>query len=98
MRRSLGIALWAALGAPIAALAIALAARPAPAPSLDQNWTAAQRQTWYEATQGSRLIPLAWLKALEQPGGSGAMVLSDGYIARYGYLPYTTSTGQHLPV
>jgi mono/diheme cytochrome c family protein len=98
MRRSLGIAFWAALGAPIAALAIVMAARPAPAPSLDQNWTTAQRQTWYEATQGSRLIPLAWLQALEQPGGSGALVLSDAFIARYGYLPYTTSTGQHLPV
>ena len=98
MRRAGSITLWAALGAaPLLALAIAMTATPATAPSLDQNWTLAQRQTWYEASQGSRLMPLAWLQALEQPGSAGKL-LDDAYIARFGYLPYVTSTGRRLPV
>src|SRR5579871_7053384 len=98
MRRRAAFALWAAaIATPIAALVIALAATPA-SPTLDQNWTLGQRQTWYEASQGSRLLPLAWLQALEQPDGGAGLFLDDGYIARFRYLPYTTSKGLHLPV
>jgi hypothetical protein len=31
-----------------------------------QGWTQADRDGWYYATQGSRLIPYAWFQALEQ--------------------------------
>ena len=37
-----------------------------PAVDLDQGWSPQEQGTWYDATQGSRLIPLEWLKALEQ--------------------------------
>lgn len=48
------------------------------------NWTPALRDAFYRLDQGSRLIPLAWLKALRQP--DGAPFLADA-LARYGFLP-----------
>lgn len=65
------------------------AALPAAEPlqvNLDQGWSAEDRRRWYGATQGSRLVPLAWLRALEQPDGAG-LFLDDAYIAHFGYLP-----------
>jgi hypothetical protein len=50
---------------------------------LDQGWSDAQRIAWYSATQGSRLIPLAWLQSLEQPGNSGALFLEPQYIRSF---------------
>ena len=38
---------------------------------LGQGWAQADRDYWYEQTQGSRLIPYAWAKALETADGSG---------------------------
>ena len=35
---------------------------------LDQGWSPSERQRWHAATQGSRLLPLEWFVALEQPG------------------------------
>ena len=72
-------------------------AKKASGPDLDQTWSAKDRTLWYEASQGSRLIPLAWLQALRQPGQSGAF-LDDEHVARLGYLPYTNSNGLRLPV
>jgi hypothetical protein len=60
-----------------------------------QGWTAADRKAFYTTSQGSRLIPYEWFKALRQlnsdePFGAGGL-------KRYGYLPneYTTD---NLPV
>ena len=53
---------------------------------LDQNWSEADRTAWYDATQGSRLLPLSWFRALEQPKG-GAPFADDRYIAAFRYLP-----------
>src|SRR5215210_1627826 len=64
---------------------------------LDQGWSDQDRSNWYEATQGSRLIPLSWLKALEQPGGTEPF-LADSHIIKFRYLPRTTSGGERLPV
>ena len=66
-------------------------------PQLDQNWSSRDRTRWYEASQGSRLLPLAWFKALEQPD-SQAPLLSDDNVRRWGYLPYTASHKERLPV
>jgi len=55
---------------------------------------AAQRQSYYTQDQGSQLVPLAWLRALDAPGG-GAF-LADGLL-RYGYLPNPQSP-DGLPV
>jgi hypothetical protein len=35
-----------------------------------QGWTQGQMKFWYEASQGSRLVPLKWLEALQNPDGS----------------------------
>jgi hypothetical protein len=64
-----------------------------PGTALDQGWTVSDVTRWYGANQGSRLLPAAWLRALEQPD-SKALFLDDAYIGRFGYL---TRPGQ-LPV
>jgi hypothetical protein len=46
-------------------------------------WETSSRTDFYTRDQGSRLIPLAWLKALKQT--DGAPFLSDS-LTRYGYL------------
>jgi hypothetical protein len=48
-----------------------------------QAWDTSSRTDFYTRDQGSRLIPLAWLKALKQ--ADGTPFLSDS-LARYGYL------------
>jgi hypothetical protein len=58
------------------------------------DWTPAARADFYGRDQGSRLIPLAWLQALQQPNGQS--FLADG-LARYGYLPNPASSNG-LPV
>ena len=54
--------------------------------SIDQGprWDEDVRAEFYRLDQGSRMIPLTWLRALRQPGG--APFLGDA-LARYGYLP-----------
>jgi hypothetical protein len=64
-----------------------------PGTALGQGWSVADVQRWYGAYQGSRLMPLSWFKALEQPGGAGRFA-DDKYLARFGYL---TQPGK-LPV
>jgi len=62
---------------------------------LRQGWKPADREAWYGATQGSRLIPLAWLLALEQPGQK-SMFLDANYVEGFRYLARADSHG--LPV
>jgi hypothetical protein len=64
-----------------------------PGTALGQGWSVTDVQRWYGAYQGSRLMPLAWFKALEQPG-SEARFADDKYLAHFGYL---TQPGR-LPV
>jgi mono/diheme cytochrome c family protein len=63
-----------------------------------QGWTAEDRQAFYTTSQGSRMIPYLWFKALrrldvDQPFGGDQL-------ARYGYLPNENSTSnpERLPV
>jgi mono/diheme cytochrome c family protein len=74
----------------------ALAASPA-VTQLDQgpDWTPANRKTYYSQDQGSRIMPLAWMKALTAPDGSP--FLADK-LARYGYLANTEDPSAELPV
>jgi mono/diheme cytochrome c family protein len=55
-----------------------------------QNWTEQQRQWFYHASQGTKLMPYAWFLALEQPQpslfGTGRFAAAD-YLARFGFLP-----------
>lgn len=87
MRTSLGrlagkLALAAGFGLSIAGVSLAT---PDPVYlSQGKAWTAAARADFYSRDQGSRIIPLAWLRALRTAGGEP--FLHDG-LARYGYLP-----------
>lgn len=51
----------------------------------DQGWTNAERNTWYAATQGSRLIPASWFQALER-GEDSVLFLTPENVERYRYL------------
>lgn len=53
---------------------------------LDQGWTDARREQFYYTSQGSQLLPYAFLRALEQPF-SEALFLDADYIAQTGFLP-----------
>ena len=87
MRKGLGrlvgkLALAAGLGLSIAGVSLAT---PDPVYVRQGNaWTAAARADFYSRDQGSRIIPLAWLRALT--AADGQPFLHDG-LARYGYLP-----------
>src|SRR4051812_9880285 len=70
------LAATAALGQPRAGADVAL----------DQGWNAKAVGDWVSANQGSRLLPLAWFKALEQPDARG-LFLDPGYMAKFRYLP-----------
>jgi hypothetical protein len=62
-----------------------------------QGWSEPQRNVWYSTSQGSRLMPLAWMQALERADSEQLFLAADS-INRYRYLPFTTSTGSRLPV
>jgi hypothetical protein len=64
---------------------------------LDQGWSSKERDDWYGATQGSRLIPLDWLKALEQ-ADSNLPFMQPDHIAKFRYLARKTSAGDQLAV
>ena len=64
---------------------------------LGQGWGQPQRDIWYGVSQGSRLIPYAWLAALEAPDG-GMAFLDEAYFARFHYLPVRTdANARRLP-
>lgn len=64
---------------------------------VQQGWSAAQRATWYTLSQGSRLIPLDWLRALEQPD-SDARFLDPAHIEKFRYLPGGADDPAGLPL
>ncbi len=59
------------------------------------KWTAGRRAEWYTQDQGSRIMPLSWMSALDQRDGGG--FLSDS-LSRYGYLPNPDSETPNIPV
>jgi hypothetical protein len=78
-------------------LPIAHAASSASWVSLNQGvaWTSDARVRFYSRDQGSRLIPLRWIAALQQPDGSPFLA---GSLSRYGFLPNENSLPAGLPV
>jgi hypothetical protein len=54
--------------------------------NVDQGWSPADKTAWYTLTQGSRLLPLSWLRALEQPD-SDKPFLAPEYMASFHYIP-----------
>ena len=70
---------------------------------LDQGWTDADRYTWYRTSQGSRLLPLDWMLALELPDSTAEKIsrfMSDENMTKLGYLPEAKSDANEegLPV
>jgi hypothetical protein len=63
-------------------------AAPDPATPADaaQGWADGNRIAWYTTSQGSRLVPRAWMDNLEQPDSTG-MFLDPAYIKTFRYLP-----------
>ena len=53
---------------------------------LKQGWSQEQRQEFYHKSQGTRLIPLPWLLALTQKGGTEPF-LADANVARFRFIP-----------
>jgi hypothetical protein len=83
------IILVTAAAAATIAISTTLPARAEAVKYADQGkeWPAL-RKPFYTQDQGSRLIPLTWIEALELPDGKKFM--ADG-LARYGYLPNENS-------
>jgi hypothetical protein len=56
--------------------------------SVSQGWSQKEREAWYYTDQGSRLMPMAWFAALEQPGAAATgKVLDPAYLANFRILP-----------
>lgn len=67
---------------------------------LGQTWSENDRNKWYESSQGSRLIPLEWLLALEQ-SNSIRFFMSDENIEKFRYIPRDLIFSNHnlrLPI
>lgn len=60
---------------------------------LQQGWGVDLERRWFESTQGSRLVPLRWLLALEDAASTDRF-LSDQNITRLGYIPYDLEYGE----
>ncbi|MGB6175096.1 MAG: di-heme-cytochrome C peroxidase [Methylocella sp.] len=54
--------------------------------NVEQGWSPADKTAWYTTNQGMRLLPLSWLRALEQPD-SEKPFLAPEYMASFNYLP-----------
>jgi mono/diheme cytochrome c family protein len=83
-------------------LALGIAAAPAPGHSdevvpIDQGWSTQQKVAWYTLSQGSRLLPLSWFRALEQPGSSRPF-LETANIEKFRYLPHASAGAGRLPI
>ncbi|MDR8363256.1 di-heme-cytochrome C peroxidase [Pseudomonas sp. JL3] len=57
---------------------------------LDQGWNDTTLSNWHDLSQGSRILPLSWALALEEPA-SEERFMNDKTISAYGYTPYHPS-------
>lgn len=56
---------------------------------LDQGWSEDDRQRFYHATEGAKLLPLSWFLALEEAGAARPF-RSDDHLRRFGVIPDPT--------
>jgi len=70
-----------------------------PVECLNQGWSEHERSWWYSVSQGSRLLPLPWMLALEQ-ADNDQKFLSDSNVDKYRYLtnPISRDNPYGLPV
>ncbi|HEX8222430.1 MAG TPA: di-heme-cytochrome C peroxidase [Allosphingosinicella sp.] len=67
-------------------------------PDAGQGWDRAQRLSWYQAGQGSRLMPWAWARALEQKDAEQPF-LAEANMAKFRFLPLAESEANpKLPI
>ncbi len=59
------------------------------------KWIDSTRNKYYSEDQGSRIMPLKWIKALKQANGAPFM---EDSLGRYGYLPNPKNIEPGLPV
>lgn len=97
--RSMLFAIWivaASTGAARAQPPVELPATQSPT-YLAQGWSAADRATFYNTSQGSHLIPYNWFSALRRPGVDE--LFAGDQLGRYGYLRNDTPGARsNLPV
>lgn len=75
------------------------AAAPEPPPRfvrLDQAIDPATLERYHHTDQGTRLLPAAWLAALEKPDGSGKVMNTED-LRRYGFLVDNVKVGPRNP-
>ena len=65
-------------------------------PNLVQGWSTADRTAWYQGTQGSRLMPAAWARALER-ADSQELFFTDSNLVQFRFLPLPGSAAG-LPI
>jgi hypothetical protein len=68
----------------IAALPTAAQSTPPPVGYADQGWTNTDRNVFYGTSQGSRMMPYAWFKALRRQDVDAPF--AGDQLTRYGYL------------
>ncbi len=99
MTKGLGLAPVRGAVAALISTAAILAAPMASAQTVfmhqGSDWTGQERSDFYVRDQGSRIMPIAWMRALEAPDGSGFL---DDALARYGYLPMPGRADADVPV
>ena len=59
------------------------------------KWTPQLRTNFYTQDQGSRIMPISWMRALKQADGTPFL---GNALARYGYLPLPDAGEADLPV
>lgn len=82
-RVALGLAVYSL--APAGSQAAAETTTP-PLVYLEQGWSPERRDDFYYTAQGSRLVPYAWIRALEEPDGE-APFFGSSHLKRLGFLP-----------
>ena len=87
---------WAVAGAMIFVSLYAYTAETDPG-DVDQGWTAAQKTRWYTLSQGSRLLPLSWFQALEQPDNKDLFLLRS-HTEKFRYLTDASANPAPLPI
>ena len=99
----------AAMALLLATTALGGCSRPPPVPPsaavsvTGQNWDEARRLRFYHTPQGTRLMPVAWFLALEQPDlvpGEGPRFAAPDHLSRFGFLidPPSAENPHGLPV
>lgn len=82
----------------VTASIVAVAATGVPAKyfTIDQKVDAATLARYHYTDQGTRLVPAAWLAALEKPDGSGKVMNTED-LRKYGFLVDNIPTGPSNP-